>query len=95
MYGRAENVREILKTTMNSIRVRVKADSMTAFGYACEKGHLETVKVFMEFKAPKGQAVGTDRMPPICIAAAYGHYDLLKYFVEELKIRISSKDKFK
>lgn len=34
-------------------------------------------------------------MPPICIAAANGHFKLLRYFVEDLKVRINSKDKFK
>lgn len=33
-------------------------------------------------------------MPPICMAAAYGHYDLVKYLLE-IKCRTNSKDKFK
>lgn len=73
----------------------MKADSMTPLGYACFYGHVETVKVLLEFKAPKGTAVGIDWMPPICIAAANGHFKLLRYFVEDLKVRINSKDKFK
>jgi len=67
---------------------------MTPLGYACQYGHLETVKVLLEFGAKKGTAVGLDRMPPICLAAAYKHLDLLKFFVEN-KCRIHSKDKFK
>jgi hypothetical protein len=40
-------------------------------------------------------AVGLDRMPPLLLAIAHNHYDLVKYFIEELKVRLVSKDKFK
>ena len=94
MYGRADTCREILTKSTHSLNVRMKTTSLTPLGYACQNGHLEAVKVLLEFKAKKGTAVGLDRMPPICLAAAYNHYDLVKFFVEN-KTRINSKDKFK
>lgn len=68
---------------------------MTPLGYACINGDLETVKVLIEYGAKKGTAVGLDRMPPLLISIENNHFHLVKYFVEELKVRLISKDKYK
>lgn len=95
MNGKAENCREILKKSTFSLKVRVKNTSLTPLGYACINGDLETVKVLIEYGAKKGTAVGLDRMPPLLLAVENNHFQLVKYFVEDLKIRLISKDKFK
>jgi len=95
MNGRAENCWELLKKSVFSLKVWVKNTSLTPLGYACINGDLETVKVLIEYGAKKGTAVGLERMPPLLLAIANKHFDLVKYFVEELKVRLVSKDKFK
>jgi len=95
MNGRADNCWELLKKSTHSLKVWVKTTSLTPLGYACLKGDVETVKILIEYGAKKGMAVGLDRMPPLLLAIAHNHYDLVKYFIEELKVRLVSKDKFK
>lgn len=34
-------------------------------------------------------------MPPLLIAIENNHFDLVKYFVEDQKVRLISRDKFK
>lgn len=62
--------------------------------YACKFGKLEVVKVLLEFKAKVNQGCGFDRMTPLGWAAAYGHYELAEYLLDN-KGRTLSKDKFK
>jgi len=95
MYGWAENCWEILKKSTHSLKVRVKNTSLTPLGYACINGDIETVKVLIEFGSKKGTAVGLERMPPLLLAISNNHYELTKYFVNELKVWLVSKDKFK
>lgn len=46
-------------------------------GYACKYGHLEVVKVLIEeFKVKANVGIGIERLPPLSLAAAYGHYEL-------------------
>lgn len=62
--------------------------------YACKRGHIEVVKVLLEFKAKINSPCGINRMPPLVWAAAYGHYELCEYLLEN-KARVLSKDKYK
>lgn len=50
MTGRAENVRTILNTAPNQLNIKDKS-GMNAMAYACKFGHIEVVKVLLEFKA--------------------------------------------
>lgn len=67
---------------------------MNAMAYACKFGHTEVVKVLIEFKAKVNVGCGIQRMPPLCWAAAYGHYELAEYLLDN-KGRTLGKDKFK
>ena len=93
MNGRHENVRAILEHSLFSLHVRMKETSLTPLGYAVEGNHIETVAVLLEFGARKGTAVGLNRMPPICTAAAKGYYDLLQFLLDN-RCRPTQKDKF-
>ena len=62
--------------------------------YACKFGHLEVIKVLLEFKVRINSGYGLQRMPPLSWAAAYGHYELCEFLIEN-KARTLGKDKFK
>ena len=66
---------------------------MTAFAYASKYGFIEVVKVLLEFKARINSGYGLARMTPLCWAAAYGHYDLCLFLLDN-KARVLGKDKF-
>jgi len=57
-------------------------------------GHTASVKVLIEKGAKKNVGAGNDRLTPLCIAAAYGHYELCEYLIEA-KANVCGKDKFK
>ncbi len=67
---------------------------MTAIAYACKYGKLEVVKELLKFKVKVNAGVGIERLPPLSWAAAYGHYDLCEYLIDN-KARVLSKDKYK
>ena len=47
-----------------------------------------------EFKVKANVGCGAERMPPLSWAAAYGHYDLCQFLLDN-KCRVLSKDKYK
>jgi hypothetical protein len=47
---------------------------MNAIAFASKYGHVDAVKTLIEFKAKVNVGVGSERMSPLCWAAAYGHY---------------------
>ena len=67
---------------------------MNALGYACKHGHIEAARVLLEFKAKINFGIGIERMPPLCWAAAYGHYELCLFLLDK-KARVLGKDKYK
>jgi ankyrin repeat protein len=77
----------------NQLSIKDKK-GMNAMAYACKFGHTEAVKTLLEFGAKVNQGYGLQRMPPLAWAAAYGHYDLCEYLVDN-KGRTLGKDKFK
>ena len=91
--GRAHNIRTILQTNPLMINLRDKK-SMTAIGYACKKGHLEAVKVLLEFKAKINVGCGPLRLTPLGFAATYGDDRLVTYLLDN-KARVLGKDKYK
>lgn len=42
---------------------------MTAIGYAAKNGHIEAIKVLLEYKAKINAGTGKDRLTPLCYAA--------------------------
>ena len=68
--------------------------SMTPIGYACKYGHLEAVKVLIEYKAKMNVGCGANRLTPLGFASSYGYYDLCEWLIEK-KARVLGKDKFK
>lgn len=67
---------------------------MTPMAYACKFGKIDVVKVFIEYKVKINFGMGLARMPPLSWAAAYGHYELCEFLLDN-KARTLSKDKFK
>lgn len=57
MLGRHENVRALMETNPMLAVVKDKLN-MTPLGYACKFGHLETVKLFLEFKHKVNAGIG-------------------------------------
>jgi len=57
MLGRHENVRALMETSPTLAMVKDKLN-MIPLGYACKFGHLETVKLFSEFKFKVNAGIG-------------------------------------
>ena len=67
---------------------------MTALGYACKFGHASVARVLIEHGGKKNMGVGTERLTPMCWAAAMGNEELIETLFE-LKCNICGKDKYK
>ena len=52
------------------------------------------MELLIERGARKGTRVGVDGMPPICIAAARGYYQMTQFLIDN-KCRVNTRDKFK
>jgi ankyrin repeat protein len=62
--------------------------------YACQRGHVEAVKAFVEMKININMGSGPSRLTPLGYAAAHNHYELCEYLLSN-KARVLGKDKFK
>ena len=91
--GRLENVKALIRKHAN-ILLKDKLTKNTAFHFACKNGFLDIVKYFIENTEIKIDLPGEDRMTGLMLASLYGHYDLVKFLIEN-KAKITKKDKFK
>lgn len=93
MYGRAENVKILLDEVPRLQKLKDNANMMP-FHYACKNGHLDVVMCFMEKEIKLAVGSGFDRLPPLCFAAAFNHFELCDYFLKG-NATLKASDKFK
>jgi len=93
IYNRPENVRILIDKAPLMLKARDKM-LMIPLHYACMRGNLEAVKAFLEKGANANVGSGPARMTPLGYAAAYNHYEVCEYLVNN-KARLLTKDKFK
>ena len=87
------NAKALIRKNAN-ILLKDKLTKNTAFHFACKNGFLDIVKYFKENTEIKIDLPGEDRMTGLMLASLYGHYDVVKYLIEN-KAKITKKDKFK
>ena len=93
MAGRLECAKALIRKHAN-ILLKDKITKNTAFHFACKNGYTDIVKYFLENTEIKIDLPGEDRMTGLMLASLYGHYDLVKFLVEN-KAKVIKKDKFK
>ena len=91
--GRAHNAEIILNAAPQIIKMKDKM-GMQAFHYACQNGHLDVVKVFLEKGIKVGAGAGPSRMTPLSFAASQNHYDVCEFLINN-KASVLGKDKYK
>ena len=91
--GRLECAKALIRKNAN-ILLKDKLTKNTAFHFACKNGSLNIVKYFIENTDIKIDLPGEDRMTGLMLASLNGHYELVKFLLEN-KAKITKKDKYK
>ena len=93
MAGRLDCVKALIRKHAN-ILLKDKILKNTAFHYACKFGFKDIVEYFLENTDIKVDLPGEDRMTGLMLASLYGHFELVKYLIDN-KAKVTKKDKFK
>jgi ankyrin repeat protein len=78
-------------TAVDLLEIPAQADKKTALMFACEGGHLESVKYLV------GKGASTERSDakgetPLIAASAEGHLSVVQYLVEEVCVNVNTTD---
>ena len=88
--------REILVYVLDELKIRDRSildlqtkGQRTPFMLACQKGHLEVVKLLSPFS---NYDIRTASGTPLMLAVESGKIDLVKYLIEDLKVPMTGTD---
>jgi uncharacterized protein len=71
-------------------KTTIKIDDVTPLCLAISKGDLELVKKFIEYGADVNQK--SNGLTPLMMAARYNKVEIIKYLLENKKVKINEKD---